>query len=157
VARYQSRLSGPLLDRIDLQVNVNPVAITELRAQGPGESSSEVRERVEEARARQGRRLAGLGVRTNAEMTPAAMRATCRLDAAAEARLAKLAGARASMSARAIDRTLKVARTIADLRGADAIDAEDISQAGTFRALEREPAIDPRGFIAAATLPSSPS
>ncbi len=148
VERYRSRLSGPLLDRMDLQVSTQPVAISELRSQRPGESSASVRARVEDARARQARRLAPFRLRTNAEMTPAATRATCALDAASEAFLAKVAGARHSMSARAVDRIIKVARTIADLQGCDEIDHEHVGEAAGYRALEREPAIDPRPFIA---------
>jgi magnesium chelatase family protein len=148
VERYRSRLSGPLLDRIDLQVPINPVAIGQLRDQRPGESSATVRARVEEARARQALRLAPFGLRTNAEMTPAATRATCVLDAAGEAILTKLVGVRQSMSARAVDRIIKVARTIADLEGCTSISHKHVAQAASFRALEREPAVDARAFIA---------
>ena len=151
VERYRSRLSGPLLDRIDLQVSIEPIAIGELRGQTPGESSAVVRARVEAARARQRHRLARFGLHINAELTPAALRATCVLDGAGEAALAKTVAARPGTSARAIDRIIRVARTVADLRGADAITAGDIHQAAQFRALEREPAVDPRRFIAAAT------
>ncbi|HVV87155.1 MAG TPA: YifB family Mg chelatase-like AAA ATPase [Kofleriaceae bacterium] len=144
VDRYRSRLSGPLLDRIDLQIPVQPIAIHELRGQRPGESSAEVRARVEEARARQAHRLAAFGLRTNAEMTPAATKETCGLDERGELAVAKVVAARPTMSARAVDRLIKVARTIADLRGVDRIDSVDIQEAAHHRALERDPPRDPR-------------
>jgi magnesium chelatase family protein len=122
IERYRARLSGPMLDRIDLHVHVPPVALTELRGAAPGESSADVRARVIAARARQRARLAPWGVATNAEMGPKATRATCELAPAAEAFLTRLAAARRSMSARTIDRLIKVSRTIADLAGADRIE-----------------------------------
>ncbi len=148
VERYRGRLSGPLLDRIDLQVTIQPVAIGDLRGKQPGESSAKVRARVEAARDRQAHRLAPFRLHTNAEMTPAATRATCPLGSAAEALLAKLAAARPSMSARSIDRIIKVARTIADLEGSDTIGREHVAQAGNCRALERDPPVDPRALMA---------
>ena len=157
IDRYRARLSGPLLDRIDLQVPIVPVALGELRSQQPGETSAAVRDRVEEARARQLRRLAPFGARTNAEMTQAAARATCRLDASSEATLAKLGQARASMSARAIDSIIKVARTVADLEGADAISREHVALAASYRELDRSTGVDPRGFIASPRLPGHPA
>ena len=147
VERYRSRLSGPLLDRMDLQVPIVPVAIGDLRSHQPGEASARVRARVEEARARQAHRLARFDLHTNAEMTPAATRATCALDAASEAFLAKLAAARQSMSARAVDRIIKVARTIADLDGHDTITRDHVAEAANNRALEREPVTDPRKYM----------
>ena len=148
VERYRNRLSGPLLDRIDLQVGVQPVALGELRHQSPGESSAKVQGRVEEARARQAHRLAAFGLRTNCEMTPAATRATCSLSSACEAMLAKVVAARQTTSARAVDRIIKVARTIADLEHSEPIAPGHIGQAASFRALERDPAGDPRAFMA---------
>jgi predicted ATPase with chaperone activity len=95
------------------------VALAELRSAAPGEPSAAVRDRVIAARDRQRARLAPWGVATNAEMSPAATRATCALSPAAEALLTRLAAQRRAMSARTIDRLIKVSRTIADLAGAD--------------------------------------
>jgi magnesium chelatase family protein len=134
--RYQSRLSGPLLDRIDLQVVVQPVPLEELRRHDPAEPSAKVRERVEVARDRQRARLAMWGLRCNAEMTTSIMRATCKLDDIGERTLADLVDRRRSLSARSIDRLLKVARTIADLLGQEDIDAGCLNEAAAFRAVD---------------------
>ncbi len=133
VDRYQLRLSGPLLDRIDLHVHVLPVALAELRKTATAESSAAIRERVMAARARQQARLAGFGVRCNAEMTSSILRATCKLDADGEKQLVELVEGSYGMSARGIDRLIKVARTIADLAGEDAITAGDLVEAASFR------------------------
>ena len=136
VERYRHKLSGPLLDRIDLQVFVPQLPLSALRDSPPGESSDRVRARVEEARDIQRRRLAGLGARTNAEMSPRAMRRTCRLTDRAERELQKLARKRGTLTGRGVDRLIKVARTLADLAGAEDIDADYILEAGSFRALD---------------------
>ena len=133
IERYKLRLSGPLLDRIDLQVFVQPVALAELRRHEPGESSAAIRARVCAARDRQLARLAPWGLRCNAEMSSAVVRATCRLDAAAERTLAEIVERRRSFTARSIDRLLKVARTIADLLGQDTVDAGCLVEAASFR------------------------
>jgi magnesium chelatase family protein len=136
IERYRSRLSGPLLDRIDLQVFVPHVSLRELR-QGPaGESSEAIRERVVVARERQRRRLADFGVRINAEMSSRALRATCRLTDRAESELERLCRVRVTLSGRGVDRLVKVARTIADLEGVDVIDADHMLEASTYRALD---------------------
>jgi len=131
--RYRSRMSGPLLDRIDLQVFVQPVTLAELRAAQPGEASAAIRERVAAARARQLHRLRPWNLHCNAEMPPAVLRATCRLDAACERTLAELVGPRQTLTARSIDRAIRVARTIADLTGQDEIDADCLREAITYR------------------------
>lgn len=136
VDRYRARLSGPLLDRIDLQVYVRPVSLDELRSEKPGESSRAMRERVCAARERQEVRLAPWGLSCNAEMPPAVMRTTCRLDDGCESLLARLVDDRRSLSARAIDRLLKVARTLADLDGKDAIEQEHLTEAANHRATD---------------------
>jgi magnesium chelatase family protein len=133
IERYRMRLSGPLLDRIDLQVYVQPVTLGELRTAEPGESSAAIRERVVAARDRQVHRLRPWGVRCNAEMTSSILRATCRLDGRGEHQLAEVVEGRRSFTARSIDRLLKVARTLADLEGADRIDAACIAEAAMFR------------------------
>jgi magnesium chelatase family protein len=139
IDRYRARLSGPLLDRIDLQIHVGPVALADLRSASPTESSAAVRERVVAARDRQRARLARFGVRCNAEMTSRALRESCRLDAACEQELADLVERKRTISARAIDRLIRVARTIADLVGQDAIDVHCIHEAAWFREVEAAP------------------
>jgi len=136
VERYSARLSGPLLDRIDLQVNVGPIALEELRAETPGESSAAMRDRVVVARDRQRARLASYGVRCNAEMSSKILREVCRLDDACEQTLKVLVEERHAMSARSIDRVIKVARTIADLTGEDAITPAGIREATRYRAVD---------------------
>jgi magnesium chelatase family protein len=133
IERYQLRLSGPLLDRIDLQVYVQPVALHELRRAEPGESSAAIRERVVAARDRQLARLRPWNLRCNAEMPSAVLRATCKLDAVGERTLAQLVEQRRTFTARSVDRLIKVARTIADLMGQDDIDAGCLLEAAAFR------------------------
>ena len=133
IERYAARLSGPLRDRIDLQVFVEPVALTDLRRAEAGESSAAIRERVIAARDRQRARLAPWGLRCNAEMTPAALRATCPLDDDTEAALVEIVRRDPAMSARSIDRLIKVARSLADLAGQDAIDRGCLAEAAAFR------------------------
>ncbi|HEY3803379.1 MAG TPA: YifB family Mg chelatase-like AAA ATPase [Kofleriaceae bacterium] len=132
VDRYRSRLSGPLLDRIDLQVHVEPVTLAELRSPDPGEPSADMRDRVTLARQRQRARLAPWGLRCNAEMTSSVLRACCKLDAASEAELASLVGQK-RVTARGVDRLIKTARTIADLLGQDDIDPGALIEAASFR------------------------
>ncbi len=136
VDRYKHRMSGPLLDRIDLQVFVPQVTLEAMRHSPPGESSEAVRARVEAARARQRARLAAYGVRTNAEMPPRAVRATCQLTSAAERELERLCQRRVTLTGRGMDRILKVARTIADLEEADDIGVDCIRDAACYRALD---------------------
>ena len=133
VERYRARMSGPLLDRIDLRVAVEPLSLAELRRAEPAESSAAIRARVVAARDRQRARLHRFGLRCNAEMTARVLRMTCPLDGACERTLAELVERRRVMSARAIDRLIKVARTVADLAGQDAIDAGCLLEAAAFR------------------------
>lgn len=144
VERYRKRLSGPLLDRMDLQVYVPGVSYEDLRTGPPGESSADIRARVVAARERQHRRLADWGLRTNAEMTARALRATCPLDGAGERILERLHRSR-GLSARASTRLLKVARTIADLIGQEDIDAGCVREAASFRALDLGPVPEKNG------------
>ena len=147
--RYRTRLSGPLIDRIDLQVRVGLVTLAAMRSPEAGESSAAIRARVEAARARQARRLAAhaAGARCNAEMDVTAMRATCPLTPAAERVLTAIFDKRRGMTARSIDRIVRVARTIADLDAADAIGADALHEAAMFRALDNEPTVDPRRIL----------
>jgi magnesium chelatase family protein len=133
IERYRQRLSGPLLDRIDLHVYVRPVPLAELRRSEPGESSAAIRARVVAARDRQLARLRPWNLRCNAEMPSAVQRATCKLDSLGERTLAALVEKRRSFTARSIDRLIKVARTIADLIGQDDIDAGCLLEAAAYR------------------------
>jgi magnesium chelatase family protein len=131
VERYRRRVSGPLMDRIDLQVEVGPVGYAELTGP-PGESSASVRGRVLVARARQSARQSATGARVNAELEPAALRLAAQPDTAGETLLARAMEQR-SLSGRAHDRILRVARTLADLDGTEAVAARHIGEALHFR------------------------
>ena len=124
---------------MDLQILVPSVPLAALRSAAPSESSAVIRERVLMARARQLERLQNHGCRTNAEMSPKAMRDTCHLSPAAEAALARLHQVRRGMSARAVDRIIKVARTIADLTEVDQIDEGSVLAAASYRSLDLDP------------------
>ena len=138
VQRYMSRISGPLMDRIDLHVEVMPVDPVQLQQAGTAESSAEIRRRVIRAREVQQARFGGAeGVWTNARMTSRQLEQYCRLDEASE-RLLRRAMEQLSLTARAYTRILKVARTIADLAGHDAIGLADLSEAIGYRRLDRE-------------------
>ena len=137
VHRYMGRISGPLMDRIDMHIEVTPVEPSELQSAEEGERSSVVRERVMRAREIQRRRFEGVeGVHTNARMNSAMVRQYCTLDEASD-RLLKRAMERLSLSARAFDRILKVARTIADLAGREQIAQSDVAEAIGYRSLDR--------------------
>jgi magnesium chelatase family protein len=134
--RYAARLSGPLLDRIDLHVEVARVAIEELAVRTPAESSAAIRARVEAARDRQRARYAGCRYQTNALLPGADVRAACALDADAVAMLTSAAIVR-TLSARSHDRVLRVARTIADLDASAAVRVHHLAEALAYRSLER--------------------
>lgn len=137
VQKYLNRISGPLLDRIDLQVEILPVPFDELASTPPGEPSAAIRERVVKARAVQERRFAGEPhVHCNAQMNSRLMAKYCALSPDAMAVLKK-AMTRYDMSARAYDRILKVARTIADLEGSEEILPHHMSEAVSYRNLDR--------------------
>lgn len=142
IERYRSRLSGPLLDRMDLQIFVPSVDLGDLRRESPSESSATIRDRVLAARDRQTHRLAAFGCRTNADMDPRTTRATCHLSGAAEKALRKLHKSSKGMSARAVDRIIKVARTIADLTMVDEIDDGCILEAAGYRSLDLDPSFE---------------
>ena len=136
VAKYVAKLSGPLLDRIDLQIEVGRVTFTEI-SEGPlMESSAAIRTRVVAARELQRERYASIGLESNAELASAQVREYCRLDDTASV-LLKEACAKRQFSARAFDRIARVARTIADLAQNPTIAREHIAEAIRYRSLER--------------------
>jgi magnesium chelatase family protein len=137
IAAYLGRISGPLLDRVDLHVEVPAVKFAELTAARPGESSAVVRARVMAARERQRIRFRGRPVSCNARMGPRELREFVRLDDHTH-QLLKVAMTDMNLSARAYDRILKVSLTLADLEGRDAVGPSDIAEAIGFRNLDRQ-------------------
>ncbi|MCK6602297.1 MAG: YifB family Mg chelatase-like AAA ATPase [Bacteroidetes bacterium] len=136
IQRYVSKISGPLLDRIDIHCEVPAVGYRELSQKAPGEPSQSIRERVVTARLSQLKRFEGKPIYCNAQMKPKDIRTFCKLDEAGH-QLLKVAMDRLGLSARAYDRILKVARTIADLGGSETIRAEHLSEAIQYRSLDR--------------------
>lgn len=137
IERYMSRLSGPLLDRVDLHVEAPMVKYQELRGPRTGETSATIRERVTDARKRQYARFAGSSTPTNARMNTGDLEKHCALSQDCEM-LLKAAVDELGLSARACTRVLKVARTIADLAGAEKIGIEYLSEAIQYRVLDRK-------------------
>ncbi|BET69588.1 YifB family Mg chelatase-like AAA ATPase [Opitutales bacterium ASA1] len=136
IQRYRARISGPLLDRIDIHIEAPALGFDELRSDKTGETSTSIRERVERARVFQMQRFAGTRVRSNARMSHAQIRKHCAVDAAM-GDLLQHAMEQLSLSARAYDRILKVARTIADLAGAERIGQPHLMEAIQYRSLDR--------------------
>lgn len=136
IQKYMSRISGPLLDRIDLHIQVDEVKYEEFSSSAEAESSADVKARVNAARARQLKRYAGTKVFCNAKMTSAMIKKYCVLDGASE-RLLENAFTKFGFSARAYTRVLKVARTIADLDGAELISQRHIAEAIMYRSLDK--------------------
>ena len=132
VEKYVQKISGPLLDRIDLHVNVPSVEYEAMRRKSKPESSAQVKERVDAARAIQSKRFEGTDIPCNAQMTPPMVGRFCELDARCDA-LMKAAFERMGLTARSHDRVLRVARTIADLDGAEHIGVEHLSEAIQYR------------------------
>ncbi|NOT00424.1 MAG: YifB family Mg chelatase-like AAA ATPase [Phycisphaerales bacterium] len=137
IDKYLARISGPLLDRIDIHMEVPAVSFADLRGKQDGTPSSEMRRQVLAARLRQRQRFGDGAVMTNARMTSKLLRAHTALDAAGESVL-KQAMTELGLSARAHDKVLRVARTIADLADADAIHADHVSEAIHYRRLDRQ-------------------
>ncbi|MDE7130037.1 MAG: YifB family Mg chelatase-like AAA ATPase, partial [Alistipes sp.] len=137
VHRYMGRISGPLMDRIDIHVEVVPVSVAEMSSTRMEESSEAIRCRVVAARERQRARFVSAGIHTNAMMNSRMLRELAPLDRRS-AELLERAMDRLRLSSRAYDRIIKVARTIADLEGADDIAPQHISEAIGYRTLDRE-------------------
>lgn len=138
VQQYLNRISGPLMDRIDLHVEVVPVAYKDLSSKSKGETSAAVRERVIKARKIQEARYADFPtIHANAQMTPQLIQQYCDLDEPCRLML-KNAMSRLGLSARAFDRILKVSRTIADLDGSENIGPEHLAEAINYRSLDRD-------------------
>ncbi len=136
IERYLSRISGPLLDRIDIHVEVPPVPFRELSDTGAGTTSPQMRAQVIGARERQGQRFTGEPTKVNGKMTPPEIRKHCRLDRDGEM-LLKTAMEELGLSARAHDKILRIGRTIADLDGSDHISGVHLSEAINYRTLDR--------------------
>ena len=132
VEKYVEKISGPLLDRIDLHVSVPSVEYEAMRRKETPESSADIKKRVDAARAIQARRFQGTGVVCNAGMRPDQIAEFCSLDAAGE-KLMESAFRRMGLTARSHDRILRVARSIADLEGAGRIEAPHLAEAIQFR------------------------
>ena len=135
--RYRSRISGPLLDRIDLHVEVPALRYRELAGEDPQEGSEEIRQRVDRAREIQRRRFEKLKIHCNAQMTTRHIRKFCQIDDQSR-KLMEMAVDKLGMSARAYGRILKIARTIADLEGSLEIKVHHVSEAIQYRCLDRQ-------------------
>jgi magnesium chelatase family protein len=145
ISRYLNKISGPLLDRIDIQCEILPLSFEEISKAAPGEPSATIRQRVVAAREIQARRFASVpGIHCNAQMTEKLMREYCSLDEAGS-ELLRMAMERLQLSARAYSRILKVARTIADLDGAENISTQHVAEAIGYRNLDRSDWAERRG------------
>jgi magnesium chelatase family protein len=136
IHQYQSKISGPLLDRIDIHIEVPAVKFSEVSSDTPGEPSVAIRERVQMARTKQYERFKNDGIYANAHMKHRHIRKYCKIDDDC-LRLMETAMNRLGLSARAYSRVLKVARTIADLDSSEKIASHHISEAIQYRSLDR--------------------
>ena len=138
IQRYVGRISGPLLDRIDIHIDVPAVRFRDLTGDPPPdiEDSDAIRQRVINARARQRERFSTEGIFSNAAMSPRLIRRYCRINSDSETMLER-AMTRLGLSARAYDRILKVSRTIADLDNSEEIQSGHVSEAVHYRSLDR--------------------
>jgi magnesium chelatase family protein len=135
--KYLARVSGPLLDRFDLHIEVPRVEFGKLSAREESEASADIRKRVNIARALQEKRLDGTGIHSNARMTAAQTRMFCSPTPAAM-HLLEQAFERLGLSARAYDKILRVSRTVADLAGSETVDVQHVAEAVQFRGLDRK-------------------
>ena len=136
IQTYRSKVSGPLMDRIDIHIEVPAIKFNEIASDTPGEPSSSIRERVTRARLVQQERFKSDGIYANAHMKPRHIRKYCKIDESCQT-LMEAAMNRLGLSARAYNRVLKVARTIADIEGSEQIASEHISEAIQYRSLDR--------------------
>ena len=137
VLKYRAKVSGPLLDRIDIHIEVPALEFEDLRDKTPSATSKEIKERVDRAREIQRKRYSGSGIASNSQISSAVLREYCELDSKCEA-LLKSAFDRLGLTARSYDRILRVARTIADLDGAESIAQKHIAEAIQYRSYEFE-------------------
>ncbi|MCQ2345772.1 MAG: YifB family Mg chelatase-like AAA ATPase [Paludibacteraceae bacterium] len=137
VHKYKDKISGPLLDRIDIQCEIQAVPYSKLKEMKPGESSAAIRQRVVQAREIQSKRFMGTGIYCNAMMSPKMVRQYCAIDEQGD-KLLSLFMDKLGLSARAYDRILKVARTIADLAESEAILPAHLMEAISYRSLDRD-------------------
>ncbi|RYZ85989.1 MAG: ATP-binding protein [Proteobacteria bacterium] len=137
IRRYLSRISGPLLDRIDIHIEVPRLSSQELMGKATGETSATVRKRVVAARKIQTERMSGSGITCNAQMKAKGLRDYCDMDTATKD-LLKAAIAQFSLSGRGYDRILKVSRTIADLEESEMIQLHHVAEAINYRAFDRK-------------------
>jgi len=136
IHRYRAKISGPLMDRIDIHIEVPAVKYRDLASRDPGESSREIKTRVDTARRTQLDRFKGMKIYCNAQMTNRHIKKFCQIDETSQ-RLLELAIDKFGLSAWAYTRILKVARTIADLEGIENIQAPHLSEAIQYRSLDR--------------------
>ena len=137
IGKYLSRVSGPLIDRIDIHIEVPVVPFHELRSKQPGTGSSEMREKVLRAREKQRERFGHNGCASNARMSAKEVRENCKLDSECEG-LLRQAMTQLSLSARAHDKILKIARTISDLEESESIQQQHLTEAVHYRRLDRQ-------------------
>src|SRR5512135_3261613 len=136
IQTYRSKVSGPLMDRIDIHIEVPAIKFNEISSDVQGEPSAAIRDRVTRARAMQQERFRSDGIYANAHMKPRHIRKYCKIDSQCQSLMEKAMN-RLGLSARAYNRVLKVARTIADLEGSEALSAQHISEAIQYRSLDR--------------------
>jgi magnesium chelatase family protein len=136
IQKYRAKVSGPLLDRIDLHIEVPPVRYKELSGEDKGESSSEIRKRVNAARGIQKARFGRMKIHSNSQMPPRVVRKFSKPDESGH-KLLETAINKFGLSARVYDRILKVARTISDLEGSEHVQSQHISEAIQYRTLDR--------------------
>ena len=137
IQTYRSKVSGPLMDRIDLHIEVPAIKFNEISSDTAGEPSANIRERVTRARTVQQERFKSDGIYANAHMKPRHIRKYCKIDEDSQS-LMETAMNRLGLSARAYNRILKVSRTVADLEGSDKIASHHISEAIQYRSLDRK-------------------
>lgn len=137
ISNYIGKLSGPLLDRIDLHIEVKPIEYEKISSEGKGETSKQIKERVDKARKIQLDRYKKLNIHSNSELTPNLIEKFCKIDEESK-KLLKMAFERLGLSGRAYSRILKVSRTIADLDGEENINKKHIAEAIQYRSLDRK-------------------